>query len=54
MNQTPKITDEIAIAYSTESLIEKLEQHQLKPHTIFAKLSTNRAKLALLQKKTSR
>lgn len=42
---------EIKIAYSTEALCNKLEQHSLKQHTVFTKLRADKAALTQLQNK---
>jgi EAL domain-containing protein (putative c-di-GMP-specific phosphodiesterase class I) len=44
-----KKADELEIAYRSEELIERLEQQQLSPRTVFSKLRTDRTALTLLQ-----
>ena len=42
--------DVLKITYSAEVLCDKLEQHQLTPHTVFAKLRADKTALTQLQK----
>ncbi len=51
MAESYKKSDEITIAYTTEYLVEILEQHQLNPSTVFAKLNADIVGLTKLQNK---
>ncbi len=51
MPETIHKAGELTINYTAAYLLEKLEQHQLKPQTVFSKLRSDKKALSLLQNK---